>query len=495
MATVLAIQLTDKETKFLTARAEPGARISVLGVSAVPIQPADASDEEQSETPSESLSSSAFSPPGFLDETEIDSTLGVIHSSKILYNVLELPFRDKKKIEQVAGYQIQDILPFDLDDFVLDSIVSSETEDKKFRIVSSMLPKEEVARSLELCNSFGTEPRVLTTGAAALASLAEHCSPQNTGLVAYLDSTSGRVSLAVLCDGAVFHLRDFLPPVREQSAEDTAGHHQELLQNIACSLAQASREAERPFNAVCVVGRMEYFNGLREHIPVPFLPLDLSRIVVNDSPQDIEMNDIAWSLGLVASEINRSRKSDRRLLDFRQGAFAFHRAWQDIWNALQGELFYIILVIMLGIGWYGGKIYSGYAALNDVDEQMSQLIKKVLPQEDVPFHAEVSFLQNKLDSLQDELQGLGSLASLSPLEALNELTIAIGNGMDISLDSVNIGASHMILRGSVGENLLVADLSAALKAHHDHFCDVKVDNKGKTGNSRVGFTAEITLCD
>ncbi|MFN8389568.1 MAG: hypothetical protein U0136_04695 [Bdellovibrionota bacterium] len=494
MATVLAIQLTHDEASFVTARTEPGEPITVLGLSTVPLhgappsEPAVGQSEDGAPHPEEHM----VLRPELPDSADIDSTIGMIHSKHVLYNILELPFRDPRKIEQVAGHQIQDLLPFDLDDFVVDSVVSGEASENRFRVLSSILPKEEVARSLAVFDSFGTEPRVITTGAAALAALAGFCEPNATGLHAYIEFTSRRTSLAVLFNGAQVHLRDFI--TTESSSGSTEQRKKEIYENIACSLARVEQDLGMRIDLVHVIGLLEYCTELEKVLPYRLQALDLSQKVVNESADEIHLEDIVWSLGLVASDMAKGRRSERHLLDFRQGQFAFHRAWQDIWNALQQEMFYIILFLLLGIGWYGGKIYSSYSALSEVDSRMNALTEQYFGA-GVPYRGEITFLQTKLDELQEELRGLGSLASLSPLQALLELSTALGTGMDISLDSVNIGASHLVLRGSVAENRLVADLSAALKARHDRFCDVRVDNKGKTGSSRVGFSAEITLCD
>lgn len=488
MSNVLAVQLSEDEATFVTARVESGRPIVLLGLNRVPLAltPAAAEDGAEPPPPPEE-------PELILPNVEIDSTLGVLESDKLLYSFLELPFKDPRKIEQVATFQIQDSLPFDLEDFVIDSIVTGSTDESRYRILASMVPKGEVARSLSFCTALGAEPRVITTGAASLAALGTHCHPESEGLRAYIEITNRRLSLAVLLGTEPVHLRDV--SLRDGATAETAHPPlpPEIVRNVACSLKRVERELEKSISEIHVIAFSELTEQLRAALPYPIAALDLSRIVVNDAPEEIDLEEISWSLGLVATELQRPRRGERRLLDFRQGPFAFHRAWQDMWSALQQEMFYIALAVLLGLIWFGGKVYANRSALGRVEDRISEIVAQGLPGEAVPYGSEVGTVQSKLDTLEDDLRGLGSLTSLSPLEALQELTLALGTGIDVSLDSLSISSSRLLLRGTVAENRQVADLSAALKARTQHFCDVKVDNKGKT--TRVGFTAEITLCE
>ena len=481
MSTVLAVQLSESAATFITAKAESGRPITLLDVFRVPRA---AAGEEQ--------------PPAqfFPNDFEIDDTVGLLESDRILYNVLELPFRDAKKIDQVAALQIQDFLPFDLEEFLVDSIVASAAPaaDGSYRILSSLIPKQAIAETLAFCESVGAEPRIITTGAAALCALAKHCHPDQTGLQAYIELTRSRVSLAILLDGRPLHFRDF-PIANTPTSVPIATALADISRNIACSLAKCEGEQAVKLGGLFTIGNPEKLSAITYNLSVPPQPLSLEELVVNDSPEEVELEEITWSLGLFAAELQRSRRGDRQMLDFRRGQFAFHRVWQEVWAALQQELFYVSLAILLGVVWWGGRWYTEISALHRVDNKIAEVTAQVLPGEAIPYRAEVSYAQSKLDTLEEDLRGLGSLSSLSPLEAIKELSAALGSGYDVALDSVSVGPSRVLLRGSVAENRQVAEVSAALKARHDQFCEVKVEPKGKTASSRVGFTAELTLCE
>src|SRR6187402_3168974 len=137
MATVLAVDIYDNRAKVLALQAEPGERVLILrsGEVAMPgtephgqLSPENESTEQTagengsghplgaigSEGESDSgLSSGSFKVTGtdilaVFSDLEIDATFAVSASSHILYSQLTFPFRDQKKIEQVAPIQVQD---------------------------------------------------------------------------------------------------------------------------------------------------------------------------------------------------------------------------------------------------------------------------------------------------------------------------------------------------------------------------------------------------
>ena len=91
---------------------------------------------------------------------------------------------------------------------------------------------------------------------------------------------------------------------------------------------------------------------------------------------------------------------------------------------------------------------------------------------------------------------MGSLASLSPLEALGLLSETIPKSIDIKTDSFSFSGSKILFRGSVPDNPSVGKLSGVLENRSDKICSVVVDPKGKIpGSNRIKYNAEITLCE
>lgn len=507
MTTVLALDIYNEKAKVLAIQAEPGEPLRVLRTKEVPLPslsptisetaPGDRSSGDGS-SDTESVSDLAVSSenpeiilsPESLEsfqDLEIDSILAVAPSAQVLYAKQVLPFRDSKKIEQVAGIQVQDSLPFEIDEFVLDSVVLGESSQGGYQILSSLSPKSEVAATLAALQGLGVDPKLLTTRASALGNLALFCQAEQSGLNAYILVTEEHVSFAAIRDRVIVFLRDI---VRNGSELDVT------VKSLACSILQLEQELGCETEAIHVIAQASDLSYLRRMLFRPVVALSLENIVQIPEGMEISPGALASVIGAASVEfLPRKRGEARRFVDFRQGSFAYRRAWIALWSALKEEIFYLSLAILLLLSWFGGRIYLSHHALTVVNDQIASFVSKGLPGESVPKQGESSYLQAKLDTLEEELRGMGSLSSLSPLESLKELVAAVGSSLDVMIDSVSIGYSKMTIRGSVADNLSIGNFSTALKARKDRFCDVKVDPKGKTADNRVGFSAEIEFCE
>ena len=530
MATVLAVDIYDKQAKLMALQAEPGARVVVLRTEVVdlpqmgpepePLAPDSAAEAGGTEegadgnpelddgllangtdgangtngangangngAANQTLSGLQPSALSIFSDLDIDMTLAVSGSSKILYSQLLFPFRDQKKIEQVAPLQVQDSLPFEIDEFVLDAVVLGESKSGEYHVLGSLTPRVEVASTLSSLQAVGIDPKYLTTRASALGSLAMFCNPGLEGLQAYILVSPEQLSFAAVLNGTIVSLRELSRTMTDLESAVKA---------VACSLLSLEKSHSVETSAIYVVGTASDISYFRRMLFRPVVALDLSAVV--EIAPGVEASDdaIAAALGAAAPELMpRKRGEPRKFVDFRQGPFAYRRTWLALWAALKQEAVYVTFVIFWAFMWFGGRMYLSSYALQQVNHRIQESVHAALPNEVIPLNGEISSIQSKLDSLEDELRGMGSLSSLSPLESLKELAQAIP-GIDVVIDNVSIGYSKMTIRGSVPDNASNGKLSAALSARKDRFCSVSVDPKGKTSDNRVGFTAEIGFCE
>jgi len=106
-----------------------------------------------------------------LRDLEIESTLSLVSTRPVLYENLVLPFSDQKKIDQVIRFEVQDRLPFDLDSFLIDSMVLKKVDEKHYEILASLVPSLDVSTTLIRLKRLGADPKILSTRSSAVAAL------------------------------------------------------------------------------------------------------------------------------------------------------------------------------------------------------------------------------------------------------------------------------------------------------------------------------------
>lgn len=489
MSIIVAIDISGDQATLVTGEAQPTGPVSIIDVRQVPLNghAATASDDTDAVAGEEATAERAS-----LDElldTEVDASLALVPSQNVLFERMVLPFKDSKALEQVVPLQVQDAVPFDLDEFVVDSLVLGES-DGGFEVLASVIPQQDVERTLKTLESLGADPKVLTTRASAISSLA-HFFPQDLqGSYTILLFSNTQCSVAIFHEDELRLLREFPGSFGDASAGDVA----RVIRDVRSSIAKVEIEYNTAIERVFVAGVRQVAErasgGLTERRVVW---LDFSPSVPTGEGFTGEINELSWALGLFANE---AAKSTRKLVNFRRGRFAYRPALGNLLSALREEMFYLALALFLALTWFGTVVYSSYAALQKVEERIDEALQQTLPGEAVPELRENDFLSKRLGEIEEQLRSLGSLSPLSPLESLKELSRMIGADVDIEIEAINIGHTGITFRGSVRDFPSVGRLEAVLERNTESFCKVQVNSGNKVpGSSRVKFQAEVSFCE
>ncbi len=423
---------------------------------------------------------------------EIDSTFAVVSGRHVLYKEVVLPFSDPRKVEQVLPLQVQDSIPFDIDEFVIDNLPLSEEKDGTYHMLSAIIPAEEIQITLTALKTVGVDPVVITTRASALTGLSHLGDGKFHGTFGFLEFSDARCSLALFVLDRLVYLRDLELAFDPQNPRLLS---LQVFSELNSSLARIEKSTGQAIRYLVVVANSEMFAQCRQSIQAEVQTLEFSRFIVNRTEKDMHADQLAWAIGLFANEMFRQTVKPAALIDFRKGAFAYKRAWKSFAAAIQDELFPIALALILGVIWVFISLISASRSLHKVESEIKQMLNTAVPAQNVPFRRELSYLEDETTKLEEQLRGVGSLSSLSPLDALKELSATIPPSLDIQIESLNIGQSRIGFRGSVPDFSDIGNLGSLLKANK-RFCNVNPDPKGRApGSTRINFNVDLEVCD
>jgi len=502
MQTVVAIDTSVDPLLLVAAQRGHDETIEILEVGTLPLadlliggDKADDKTEDSQTTSQQSLTSQNNGRNSLAVDIEellglpVDTSVAVVSGESVLYRKISLPFNQPKKIEQAAPFQVQDGLPFDLDEFILHNLVLGKSGVGEYEILSSIIPESEVAGTLSALNAFGADPKVLTSRAGALAAIAERYQSDEAAF-GVLEIGLKHASLAIIHDGKILLLREFT-----SSSDNSTSVEKTLLSALNCSIARAEREHDCKLSKIIAIGTPELLRQVAKQLSTPVKPMQYEGFIRNKTSRDLRLSEISWSLGLLSREL-LTPTTEKRLVDFRQGAFSYKPAWRDFWTAVQSELMWFVVVIGSGIIWAILSVYGAHAKVNKVEDGIKSLLKIAAPGELIAKGGEVSFLEERVSNLEEQLRGMGSLSSLSPLDSLKELSTTITGDIDIQIDKLEVGQSRISFRGSVPNTPSVGRLSGMLEKEDKKFCAVNVEPISKDARStRVKFNAEISLCE
>lgn len=421
---------------------------------------------------------------------EPDYILAVLESSRMLLLTTTLPFKDTRKIEQVLPLQLQDILPFDLNKFLLDFLILGETGDGSYNLLVAIVPREDVVAAIKQAQSLGVEPKHLTIKSMALLGLKELLAKQFQGDYCIAQVSEEIASLGLFVGGQL------------RAARELSGNFQDLYgagfralsRDIRSSIVRVEHDEELTFDRFYAVSSSQTAIRLSEQAARNFEILDPSQFVTFDSGFEGIPEDAFWAVGFFALPL--SSHSRGKLINFRRGDLAYRPAWGNFVSAIHEELQYILLAVFLGLAWLGTLVYSNHIRLNKIEAAIQQEVQTALPNQTLPKGREVIELTNKLGNIEEQLRELGSLSSLSPLESLRELSLAVSRDIDLKIDTLSIADGAVSFSGSVADSPAVGRLSTALENRRDRFCKVQVDPKGRMpgASTRVKFDADLSFC-
>ena len=137
--------------------------------------------------------------------------IGCVNSTQIINRELVIPVVEADELETVVRYEIQQFLPINLSDYLIQYVILGETEvlgERRLKLNVITFP-EKMARSYyELMKSLGLKPYALDVSYNAIGKLAKYASlvEQVTiaeGTVAFVDMGSQSIDLNIFTDGNV----------------------------------------------------------------------------------------------------------------------------------------------------------------------------------------------------------------------------------------------------------------------------------------------------
>jgi len=127
-----------------------------------------------------------------------------IPSSLVIFKELEVPFKDPDKIRMILDYEIESMLPFSMEESIIDFIITKqELKETKSIILAAAVRKEDLSSILDIYTNAGIKPNNITIDLFAIYSLyqqiPEYQEIKNASALVDLGLGSTRVS--VLLDG------------------------------------------------------------------------------------------------------------------------------------------------------------------------------------------------------------------------------------------------------------------------------------------------------
>lgn len=236
---------------------------------------------------------------------------------------LEFPFDKPKQIQATLAFELDEVIPFDVEDVVHDYQIIETRDDGTSRVLVSFVPEEALTEFLAVLEGVGIDPKIVSVGSLAWFNLYESVLGESTEAVAVLDIGHTHSELCIFDEAAPSNIRDIpvggrhvtaalaevfkvegeqaergklaegmivrgetetsvqgeSAPSRQQLISDTCrGAMWPVVREVRRSLAAHSIQAGHPVSRVLITGGGSQLNGLdrwlQEHVGVKVEHLD-----------------------------------------------------------------------------------------------------------------------------------------------------------------------------------------------------------------------------
>ena len=372
--------------------------------------------------------------------------------------IVHFPFADRKRVEKALPFEVEDSVPFPIDDVVMDHVVlgrdmaEKDAEQKQETpVLGIMLPKDILKRHLDLLASAGIDPQVIVPSYVGLYAVSSMIRTEDSNLL-----VCGR-DLCVMRGEAVKSIRSF------SDSGVTGGLRHTLL-------AIEMEQKERVEKASLLCGDGDVQAALAE-----------MGIAVEQVVPELRGRKAAdpLSLGLALSED----------INFRKGEFTYHLADEGARRrkrtlVIAGAVAVMLIVVNLGV-----KIYTVRTAYGKLDREIREIYRQTFP--DAKATADpVRQLRSSLAEARKKFGVLGTRGSA--LDVMRTVTDGIPKEIRVSFQEFNLEGDRLKLQGDAGSFDSVDKIKAELQKS-DLFAEVVVLDTRMGMDNKVKFRMDIKM--
>jgi general secretion pathway protein L len=417
---------------------------------------------------------------------EVDTVLSALPGWAATYRILELPFRDWRKLAQTVPFELESQVPFAVDDAVVDFQILERTEHGA-RVFAALAPRRKIEEHLSILAEAGLDPAIVDFAPLTTLNVLQLFEGDRPERYAFFHVSGGQHgTLAVYRGRQLTSLR-----VIDVAGEPVAPA---LAREIAWSLKSLNGgppggdEALPPLLIGGASGT-ELLELLRSRMGVTVQRLE--DLPLRQMPANLHgrQGTYAPALGLALREI-----VDEPTLgvNFRRDTFAYRRRQVELQGGLQrlgilGAVVALLFVLWQGVSYY--QLSTQYGALSAV---VRQSFREVLP--NTPIVDEAEQLAQEIKKLQKQQQqlGFGPNGPIYPLDVLRQLAERAPADPRMNVDELAIDADGVHLRAKTSSFDAVEKIRQKI-AESPLFADAQVKEPRTTPDGSVEFRMNLSF--
>lgn len=451
-----------------------------------------------------------------------DNVVSALAGDHLSSRRLTFPFRGRRRLNTAVPFAVEEELPFDLEDVVVDWEITGGDRTRADVTVCTAA-RSEVSELLALLEEAGFPPRILEAEGLVLGNLAAVFDLPGRRLLADLGHRKTTLCLLIdgnaiaartipvggrhltdalaadrgisptdaeraKCEEGVFDLRGEAPPQVAKILDRLAREIVHTLGAVEEALGAARLDEITLFGGTALLGGLDAY--LSEHTGIPAARLGLPRPergqgLVAGGPPILFAPAIALALrGTGQARTRMNLRQDELALRLDVGRF-FRDFRTTAWFAAAALL--MAALSFTTTAWLDARRASGLEA------QARQLYTSLVPGQEPPANL-VAGLREQVREANERAGFLGVYrGNLSALDLLGEVSRLVPSNLDIGLEELSIDRQNIRMRVHA-KSFQAADRLGSELARFEPFASARIgaiEKDSKTGGTRFSVTISL----
>lgn len=426
----------------------------------------------------------------------------------ISVRVIKFPFSDPKKIDQIYGFELENISTFDPREKIHGyHLVKNESGSEALVCV---FEKEDVGSLLGFFNEAGIDPKVMTYTPLAFGALNEVI--EGTRPLMLVDIGEGDLSFTLFDENGIKRARSSKKPVESFvenlcgytgapvedlrfSKEELAGVGSEhlkgclspVISEIKKTLHFFEIELKDSIKMILISGVISQTPGITDIFKQEF-GREVKKLFIPDLGAD---NSLLYARSYALALYGSSFKSG--YLNYRKEEFKYSGADRELRKVFMAPaiLFALLLILFLYNG--ASRYFELKKEVNSLEGQITQVVKDTFPNEKV-IPRPVEFMDSEVSKLREKLNLIEGVEGAStPLEVLRNISSSLPESMKLVVNDIKFESDKKLkIQGVCDSYQEVTEIEDAL-SKSKIFESVTRDQTGNTVDGKTKFELSLVL--
>lgn len=423
-----------------------------------------------------------------------DTILSALPGDRVTWRTLFLPFRDQKKLSQTIPFELENSVPFGLDEVVVDYQVL-QRDGAGSTVLAALVQREDLEEHLKLLQDSGADPKVVGIGPLAALNVLSLV-PDRPPTFAFLDFGVRTVTVALYRERELVGLRTLARALSDAETNGSGAPGVEgTIADLRWTLLALNGAALDDDLPCYVAGDPAVVDALEQPLAAALgvVVRRLDRIGLTTLTPEVVKQAPAFSssLGLALREVSPNAALG---VNFRKGEFTFHRGQQELRRALRTVALLGVVVLVLTVL----DMFVKYQQLRQqaaaIDTQIQKVFAATLPDLGRPANPK-GVLQQETDALRERVDLVTDIVPVSTstsIDILRAAASAVPNNIRIDCEEWTMDPDAVRVRCNTETYTTVDDIKAGLE-HTGIFSGVEVKDAKPDPKGGIDFRMTMKL--